>query len=626
MRRPIAILGALAMILTAGGVVNAAGSAGGNPVHPTKKVYVDLTSTQRISGIKTFVHSINGNITGVAHKAVTFTGALHGDVSGTQNNTTVTKLQGVPILKAAPSIGQMLSFNGHGWAAASLGVPEKAISFTGALHGDVSGTQNNTIVTKLQGVPILNGAPSIGQMLSFNGHGWAAASLRAPVKTVSFTGGLRGDVSGTQNHTTVAKIQGVSVSSAMPSAGQMLTFNGQQWAATSPPKAAAPDPLGPAVNTSRIAVGRNYQKNLTAYDRPAGPNPHGLAYDGAHLWVADNGGGVSRVTLFDGSRTPMYFPVLVGGFCAAVALTYDGSRIWVLCGDGSAGGPHLVALGGNLNGTLGAGGLTQHKYKLYGVSSPDAIAFDGTRLWIANEGSGNLTIVGDAAASNIGGGGGEPEGDILCGLDPSDPQTAPYGDYGPPIGLAAPHTAAGQGAGPTALVFDGANMWVANGNSNQVARIPDKQVNQMDAACPAAAQYFDVPSGPAGLTVADGNIWVVSDRASTLTEIASQNGTGRTPWNAMKPIQMNNVGPHYIIFDGNDLWISTEQGYVYEYNPFSTATPGNPDEGYPAPGFVNPAPRIPLTASGQPDQAMGLAFDGTNIWVARKNAGAVRML
>ena len=330
MRRPIAILGALAMILTAGGVVIAAGSAGGNPVHPTKKVYVDLTSTQRISGVKTFVHSINGNITGVAHKAVTFTGALHGDVSGTQNNTTVTKLQGVPILKGAPSIGQMLSFNGHGWAAAALGVPQKAISFTGALHGDVSGTQNNTIVTKLQGVPILKGAPSIGQMLSFNGHGWAAASLSAPVKTVSFTGGLRGDVSGTENHTTVAKIQGVSVSSAMPSAGQILTFNGQQWAAKSAPKAAAPDPLGPADNTSRIAVGRNYQKNLTAYDVGVGmgSTPYGLAYDGAHLWVADNGGGVSRVRLFDGSRAEMNFnALLAGGFCAAVALTYDGSRI-----------------------------------------------------------------------------------------------------------------------------------------------------------------------------------------------------------------------------------------------------------------------------------------------------------
>ena len=289
----------------------------------------------------------------------------------------------------------------------------------------------------------------------------------------------------------------------------------------------------------------------------------------------------------------------------------------------------MVALGGNLNSDVvgGApGDLTTNTYPLPGVSSPDAIAFDGTRLWIANEGSGNLTIVGDAAAANMGGGGGAAAGDILCGVTvPPDPD-APNGDYGPPIGLKAPNTEPGEGAGPTALVFDGANMWVANGNSNQVARIPDKQVNQMDPVCPAPAQYFGVPNGPAGLTVADGNIWVVSDRASALTEIASQNGTGRPTWKAMNPIQMNNVGPHYIIFDGNDLWISTEQGYVYEYNPFSIATPGNPDEGYPAPGFVNPAPRIPLTASQQPDQAMGLAFDGTNVWVARKNAGAVRML
>lgn len=53
-----------------------------------------------------------GDLVGTATAAVSFTGALAGDVTGTQAATTVTRLQGRPVSTAAPSSNQVLKWNG----------------------------------------------------------------------------------------------------------------------------------------------------------------------------------------------------------------------------------------------------------------------------------------------------------------------------------------------------------------------------------------------------------------------------------------------------------------------------------------------------------------------------------
>ncbi len=45
-----------------------------------------------------------------------------------------------------------------------------------------------------------------------------------------FSGALSGDVTGTQGSTTVTKLQGVAVSATVPTSGQMLKYDGAQWA------------------------------------------------------------------------------------------------------------------------------------------------------------------------------------------------------------------------------------------------------------------------------------------------------------------------------------------------------------------------------------------------------------
>ena len=57
-----------------------------------------------------------------------------------------------------------------------------AFQFTGALAGDVEGTQEATVVTSLQGRPLdlLSAAPTAGQALVFDGTRWAAAAVAGP--------------------------------------------------------------------------------------------------------------------------------------------------------------------------------------------------------------------------------------------------------------------------------------------------------------------------------------------------------------------------------------------------------------------------------------------------------------
>ncbi|MGZ3768569.1 MAG: tail fiber domain-containing protein [Bdellovibrio sp.] len=84
------------------------------------------------------------------------------------------------------SAGQLLTWNvASGWlcanqnslAVGSANTASTATNFTGSLVGDVSGTQNTTSVDKIKGVPLdFSTAPTNGQVLKFNGTNWAPAA------------------------------------------------------------------------------------------------------------------------------------------------------------------------------------------------------------------------------------------------------------------------------------------------------------------------------------------------------------------------------------------------------------------------------------------------------------------
>ena len=58
-----------------------------------------------------------------------------------------------------------------------------AANFTGNLGGDVTGQQGSTVVVSIRGVPIATAAPTLGQVLSYNGSQWTPTTAAAGTVT-----------------------------------------------------------------------------------------------------------------------------------------------------------------------------------------------------------------------------------------------------------------------------------------------------------------------------------------------------------------------------------------------------------------------------------------------------------
>lgn len=199
--------------------------------------------------------------------------SLGGDVTGAPNANTVTKIQGTSVSTTAPASGQVLKYNGTSYAPAAdadaqtLSISGNSLSISGGnsvtlptasytagtgltLSGTTFNANNTSAIwnaNQLQSTSVSNTAPSTGQALVYNGSAWAPATLAAGTVYTGGTGisissggvvsanNLAGDVTGAPNANTVSRIQGVNVSSTAPSTGQVLTYNGTNWAPAAPP-------------------------------------------------------------------------------------------------------------------------------------------------------------------------------------------------------------------------------------------------------------------------------------------------------------------------------------------------------------------------------------------------------
>ena len=134
------------------------------------------------------------------------------------------------------------------------------------------------------------------------------------------------------------------------------------------------------------------------------------------------------------------------------------------------------------------------------------------------------------------------------------------------------------GDGPRALVFDGQSVWVANTNDGTLTRL------SLDGTVTGT---FLVGAGPLALAVEGEHIWVANNSEQTITRVRRTDGV------VLRTLDVENPGP--LVFDGDHIWVATlKAGRVTKIRVSDDAVLGE------------------FTVAGDP---RGLAFDGQHLWV-----------
>jgi hypothetical protein len=121
---------------------------------------------------------------------------LNGDVVGPFNNTQITSLSGRPLSSAAPTLNQVLGWDGLAWSPFTA-------TYTGVVGGDLSGTVSNAQIISIRGQAVGNVGPNDGDVFTYIGSTWDAAPPTTNFGTQTITA----------NGLTSTSITGLTISS-----------------------------------------------------------------------------------------------------------------------------------------------------------------------------------------------------------------------------------------------------------------------------------------------------------------------------------------------------------------------------------------------------------------------------
>lgn len=284
--------------------------------------------------------------------------------------------------------------------------------------------------------------------------------------------------------------------------------------------------IGSTVDLNNVAMMR---WDLLNQKFPTGDSPHGVAFDGANIWVTNrNGDTVTKLRASDGANLGT-FPV--GNF--PFGACFDGANIWVAnLGDSTV--TKLQASDGAVLDTFFTGG------------SPLALAFDGSNIWAVNL-SGSVTKIRASDCADLGTFpvGNSPQGITFDGTHiwvantNSDNVEKIRASDGASLGTVP------MAGGPTALAFDGINIWVA--------RKDDNSVTKLRASDGAILGTFPVSGQPSDLAFDGANIWVTD---TNVTKLRASDGAN------LGTISIG-TGTLGVAFDGSNIWVAlTSEDHV----------------------------------------------------------------
>jgi len=136
-----------------------------------------------------------------------------------------------PYALYAPAAGNATSVTNGVYTTGSYANPAWLTALAGSkISGSVASATNATTVT--------NGVYTTG---SYADPAWLTALAGSKItgavanatNATNFSGTLSGDVNGTQGSTSVTALRGIAIASTTPTNGQVLQYNGSQWAAAS---------------------------------------------------------------------------------------------------------------------------------------------------------------------------------------------------------------------------------------------------------------------------------------------------------------------------------------------------------------------------------------------------------